>query len=1119
MNPAHLNHPGGHGPSDIPLGLESGIEPQSSRLSPLTGRDAEVDLLADRWELASDGMGQVVLISGEAGLGKSRLAHSVKTLVQNAANPPTTTPGAGSPLIEWRCSQRFENTGLHPVTEYLGRLLGFGPEEPSATRFDRLAQHLEDCGLNQPEVVALFARLLFLPPDERYPAPGLSPVRERERTFQVIAEWLYALARRQPILFVIEDLHWIDASSLEFLGQFLAGSVHHRILTVLTYRPEFLPPWPPAPHHTSIALNRLTRRQVTQLMEKSIGGKLPETLVAQVYQRTRGVPLLVEEFTRMARESAIFEQEHEREVPATLQQLVMTRLDRMASNREVAQLAATLGREFDYEMLAAVVSVDEQTLQAELAKLAAAEILFRKGSPPRCTYLFKHALLEEALHNALEAAQRQQFHRQVAEVMEARFPHSAEQAPELFAVHFTEAGLVDKAVRYWLQAGRKSYERSANLEAINHLTRGLEMLRTLDESAERDALELEFLGPLGTAYIATRGYAAPEVAPVFQRACELAARSGETPQAFAMLRGHFAYQIVRGNFRLCTDLAAEAMLFARNLGDSGILMEALFLEGLTKLYRGDFAGARASCTEALDRYDDRQRTAFWATQTGEDSGVAHRCYLSLAFWHLGFPDRALQMNRDALSLARTLNHPFSLEYALHHTGWLHQHCRLGEEAKRAGDEERGIATEQGFLFWHASGSLYTGAGLLLLGRLEEGLAMFQDGLRAYRGTGAGLGLTYYLAILGEAFTQAQRFEEARGAFDEAFALMVQNDERFQEAELYRLRGELHLAEANDEAAAEKCFQQSLAIARHQQSKAWELRTSVSLARLHQRQRRGHDALTIISALLGTFTGGQQMPDFVAAEELLQELRHDRMRDEISAGIKYVRGCIPRPISRADSPVAVDWRYIPSSTLGGDIMGYHWVDDDHLALYLLDVTGHGLDSALLAVTITNVIRSGSLADADLRRPDQVLSALNKAFQGANHGQKYFTIWYGVYRVSNRTLSYASGGHPAAVLVVPGEASPQTFPATGPVMGIVTKMPYPATSTAVPPGARLFVFSDGVFEIRRDKRNIWDLTGCTTHLALLCQQPGNVMDELLTYTQGLRGGPVLDDDFSIIEVQFQ
>ncbi len=1087
-------------------GLGDTDVPRAVPLSPLTGRDAEVSLLADRWEQAQEGMGQVVQIIGEAGLGKSRLVQTIREIAQAEAGQLA--------VIEWRCAERFQSTGLSPVVDHLQRLFAFTPEETPSARLDRLALYLEEFGLGRPETVALFANLIFLPHDARYPAPGLTPVRERTETFRALREWLGACARRQPVLFVIEDLHWADASTLEFLGNFIAGDLCERVLAVLTFRPGFRAPWPAMAHQTSLSLNRLTRRQVAELMQKVAGRDLPAPLVAQIYQRTGGVPLLVEEFSRMARESAIFDNEHTREMPATLQQLVIARLDRMPGDHQVAHMAALLGREFHHELLAAVAGVDELLLQAELAMLGDAEIIYRNGHPPRCTYLFKHALLEEAVRAVPDDASRRRLHGRIAGTMEERFPQLAETQPELLAQHFTEAGVMERAVEYWLQAGRRSHERFANVEAISHLTRGLDLLRTLDESTERDVRELELLQPLGTAYIAARGYAAPEVGPVFDRALALAGSAPRTPRAFAVMRGHFAFQVVRGQFRLCASLAEEAMQLAGELGDPGVLMEALFLQGLTQFYRGDFEGARASFEQALGSHDDRGRTAYWATQTGEDSGVTHRCYLALALWHLGFPAPALAMNREARDLARSLQHPFSLEYALHHTGWLHQHCLLGMETQAAGEEEMRIATEQGFLFWHASGSLYFAAGLLLRGRHEEGLRLFQEALASYRATGAILGLPYYLGILGEAFVKAGRFEEGRRALAEALQLVEENDERFQEAELHRLDGELRLAESGDQEAASTCFRSALEIARRQGSRAWELRATVSLARLQHRQGR-HEAFTILANASNGFDKGFETPDLAEAAALLKELGNERMRDDIAAGIKYVRDCIPPPLD--GRVAAVDWRYVPSSTLGGDAIGYHWLDAEHIALYLIDVTGHGLDSALLSVTITNVIRSGSLAGADWRKPCSVLGSLNDAFQGSRHGHKFFTIWYGVYHTGTRCLTYASGGHPSAIAVVPGRPEPIVFPATGPMMGISLGMEFSATESVLPPGTRLFIFSDGVFELRRDRRPVWDLSSCIAYLALHGAREEQIMDALLAHIRGLRGSALLDDDFSFIDVR--
>jgi serine phosphatase RsbU (regulator of sigma subunit)/predicted ATPase len=1114
-----------HGEAEAPAPLA---------LTPLTGRDTELSLLKDRWEQAQEGMGQVVLLVGQAGLGKSRLVQTLTERVQaqatDASGTVTGEPSSAvidqdSLVIEWRCSQHFHNSELHPVSDYFQRFLDTGRDPTPTARFDRLARHLENYDLCRPELVALFAKLLFLPPDERYSAAGLTPAREREETFRALRQWLIAYSGKRPVLFVVEDLHWIDASTLEFLRHFIGAGPHDRILTLLTFRPDFKTPWPSLAHQTTLALNRLTRRQVAEWMRRDAGAALPESLAAQIYERTSGVPLLIEEFTRMARESMVFESPvvapsrgaalPPRELPQTLQELVIARLDRMLSNREVAQFAATLGREFDYELLAAVVTVNEQTLQAELAKLVSAGILYVKGQPPACAYLFKHALLEEALYGAIGEPKCQGFHRRVAEVMEARFAHLAETQPELLAHHFVEAGIIEKAIEYSLKAGLRSRDRFAHVEAISHLTNGLTLVEKLEASPERDARELELLGPLGTAYIASRGYAAPEVGPVFRRARALCERVGQTPQLFTMMWGNFAFHIVRGDFRICTELADEAMAFGERLDDAGILMEALFLKGLTRLYRGDFAGARDCCARAIADFDNRERTAFWAALVGEDAGVTHRCYLALALWHLGFPDQALQLNAEMLDLARTINQPFTLEYALHHTAWLCQHCRLGMQVQAAGDEQIQIAAEQGFLFWHASGTLYAAGGLILEGRLDKGLRLLQDGLEAYRGTGAKLALPYYLGMLADGCTQTGRFAEARAALNEGLTLAEENDERFYEAELHRLRGELLLAESGDQGAAEECFHLALETARRQQSKAWELRATTSLARLWQKQGRREEAFRALSTVYGVFPAGFTIPDLVDAATLLENLGDERMRAEFAAGIRYVRDCIPSPM---DGLVSVDWRYLPASTLGGDTIGYHWVDDHHLALYLIDVTGHGLDAALLSVSVANVIRAGALPGADMKQPDQVLAKLNDAFQGEQHGERFFTIWYGVYDCASRTMTWAGGGHPPSIVLLPGEPKPLLLPSAGLIMGVLRGIGFPAQSCRIPTNARLLIFSDGVFEIFRDGREVWNLDACIAHLAALADRQGSLMDELLAHVQHLSGSSSLDDDFSIIEARF-
>jgi serine/threonine protein kinase/tetratricopeptide (TPR) repeat protein len=846
-------------------------------LTPLTGRDHEISLLQARWEQAQEGMGQVVLLVGEPGLGKSRLVHTLKQHVR----VQTGDSEEDAPIIEWRCSPHYQNTGLHPAVDYYERSLGFGREEPPQARFDRLLRRLEQDDLAHPEAVALWAALLSLPTPDRFPPLSLSPVRQREETFQAMLEWLRVRAARRPTLFVVEDLHWVDASTLEFLGQFLAEGLHDSILTLLTFRPEFKTPWPALAHQTSLALTRLTRRQVGDLMRKKAGGALPDAVVDQIYDRAGGVPLFVEEFTKLVQESGVLDSTGQsstlpgvlpaHEIPATLQDLVMARLDRMEGGRELAQLAAVLGREFGYELLAAVAALDEPALQAELARLVQAELLYQKGRPPRSTYIFKHALLEDALYNALVKTKRQQFHRRIGEVLEERFPQTAETQPELLAHHFTEAGLTEKAVGYWLAAGQRSRERSAVHEAIGHLTKGLALLSTLAETRDRDERELQFLTTLGPAYIAARGYAAPEVGPTLLRARELCQRRNDPQQLFGIMLGMWEWRIVRGDLRLGMDLAGQGMALAERLEDPGILMEALFMPGVTMFYRARFADARACYEKALAGYDDRERTKFWTAYTGHNAGVTHRCYLALALWHLGYPDQARAVDREARELARTIGHAFTLGHAVDFTAFLCHYCRLGAEVRAAAEEEIAIGTEQGFQLWQALGTLHKGAGLLLEGRREEALGVLLKGFSAFRATGAEVRVPAYLGMLGDVYTQSGRFADARKALNEGLAVAEKNDDRCHEAELHRLQGELLLAESPDEAAAEGYFRQAIETARAQQSRAWELRATMSLARLRQRQGRRNEARLALAAIYDTYTEGFTTPDLMDAAALLDSL--------------------------------------------------------------------------------------------------------------------------------------------------------------------------------------------------------------------------------------------------------
>ncbi|HEY7493108.1 MAG TPA: adenylate/guanylate cyclase domain-containing protein, partial [Candidatus Tectomicrobia bacterium] len=526
-----------------------------SGLTPLVGREAEVLLLLERWAHSQDGRGQVVLLSGEAGIGKSRL---VEVLRQHVINQ-------GATRMVFRCSPYHQQSALSPVIDHLRQFLYWDSMEAPETRLEALEQALRTSRLPLEEVTPLFAALLSLPHPARYPLLNLTPQRQRQKTHDALVAWLLEEAEQQPILAVWEDLHWADPSTLEVLGLMLDQLPTARMLTLLTCRPEFHPPWAGRSHLTQVTLTRLGHPQVQAMLTSLTGGKaLPAAVVEQIVAKTDGVPLFVEELVKMILESGLVREEGDHYVltgplpplaiPSTLHDSLMARLDRLATVKEVAQLGATLGRTFAYELLQAISPLDEATLQQGLRQLVEAELVYQRGVPPQATYTFKHALIQEAAYQSLLRSTRQQFHQRIAQVLEARFPITVETQPELVAQHYTEAGLTEQAVVYWQRAGQQASERSAHLEAISHFTTGIALLRTLPETPEHTRRALTLHLALGAALQVAKGQAAPEVEHAYLQARALCQQVGETPELVPVLFGLWRFYLVRAQLHTAREL-------------------------------------------------------------------------------------------------------------------------------------------------------------------------------------------------------------------------------------------------------------------------------------------------------------------------------------------------------------------------------------------------------------------------------------------------------------------------------------------------------------------------------------------------------------------------------------
>ena len=847
-----------------PSDAQTRIEVAGTGLSPLVGRDQEVGLLCDRWEQVKEGLGQVALVVGEPGIGKSRLIHALKEQVG-------LTDAVGSCVAEWRCSPYYTNTALYPAIDYFERKLALDEAASADERLARLVEMLAGFGLDMPDTVPLFAALLSIPTGDAYPPLAFSPQRQKERTLEVLLSWArqYALAR--PMLFVVEDLHWIDATSLEFLGLLTEQCLADRVLALFTFRPDFTPAWARRAHQTQVALNRLTRRQTAELIRKRAGAEVPQEWIDRLTARTDGVPLFVEEFTRMALESGFEGAASDTAIPATLSDLLMARVDRLAGTRELIQLGAALGREFSHEMLHAVAPHDEGSLQCELAKLVDADILYPKGLPSARTYVFKHALIQDAAYQSLVRSKRQHLHRTIARVLEEKFPARVEAQPEWVAHHHTEAGSLPEAVVYWERASGRAMARFAHAEAIGHLKRGLELLARLPPGPDHDRTELRFQGQLTVALATTRGWAAPELAAVHARARELCLKLHEDASLFHTMWGTWAWRLLRTELDIAKTLSDELLELARSWKDPGCEVEALWAVGCTSLFRGEF-GRGAEVLARAAALHEPARSRQHAQATGQDTTGTIAVYRAWMEWFLGRPERALSLGQEAVARAKALRDPFTEAFSVYHYGATLQLARQASGVAQMADATLALAEEQSYEVWKGLGALCRGAGQLLAGKPADAARSLRAGLERYQSSGARLSSSYYLCHLAEACRQVGRLDEAWQAVERGLEFVATSRERVAEAELLRLRGELVLArtpDAHDE--AEACFARALAVAQEQDARGWALRASMSLARLRHRQGRNAEATAALLPVYAGFAEGHATPDLVDARGLLDRL--------------------------------------------------------------------------------------------------------------------------------------------------------------------------------------------------------------------------------------------------------
>jgi class 3 adenylate cyclase/predicted ATPase/ABC-type transport system involved in cytochrome c biogenesis ATPase subunit len=867
---------------------------RAAGLTDLIGREDELDFLLERQRLAWKGEGQIVLISGEPGIGKSRLAAA---LAERIAGEPHTR-------LRYQCSPYHTNSALRPFIAQLERAAGFKADDTSAQRLDKLEAILA-VGVSQLQAVApLFAALLAIPFGERYPPLALSSTQQRRRTLAALLDQFEGLARRQPILLSFEDAQWADATSLELLDLAVERVRQLPVLALFTFRPEFEPPWVGLPNVGTLTLGRLDPNDVENMVARVTGGRvLPAEVMKQIVAKTDGNPLFVEELTKTVLEAGILVENHDGyrldgplpplAIPETLQDSLMARLDRLAPVREIGQVGAAIGREFSYSLVQALVGRDESALKHALAQLEQAELVFRRGEPPDAVYSFKHALVRDAAYESLLKSRRQQLHGQIARALEQRFADIVASQPEIVAQHFTEAGLVEAAIDYWLKAGHLALSRSANAEAVKHLRQGIELTRSLPPSPERVRKELDFYLALGPAVAATEGDAAPETSRVFSHARALLGKGGTLMEQMTVLWGAYLAHSMRAEYTAARDVAQQCLALGAHHEHPGISALAHRFMGQTLHFMGAFVDARVHLERALDLCAANPETVTSYRRFGTDDRVNALSFLAPTLLLLGYPEQSVAAAAQAVSRAQTIGLAYSTALALSHVAFL---GTIGCDPQRAAahaDEAIALSAEHGLASPGHRAGFFRGALLAQSGDLQHGIELMRNAIAAAEGSAERNRRTLYLCHLASAHASLGQPEVGLGLLDEAIQTAEITSERFFEAELHRLRGEMLLS-LGKKAEAEAGLRRALTVAREQQAHWWELRAATSLAKLWHYEGRSIEARSFLELVYSWFIEGFDTPYLKNAKALLDELK-DLSGPQTQAGRRGNRSAFGRSV--------------------------------------------------------------------------------------------------------------------------------------------------------------------------------------------------------------------------------
>ena len=846
-------------------------------LTPLVGRDEHIDQILRRWELARSGNGQVVLLGGEAGIGKSRISA---TVVERITERHTT--------LRLFCSPSRANSALYPFINQLECAARFDRKDLPQAKVLKLDALLA-ANAASPEDKAAIVELLSLPNSNPY--PWLDFPRQRKRkTLDALSGQLEALSRKRPVVAIFEDLQWADPTSIELLGLTIEGIRPMRVLAIISFRPDFAPPWSGQPQVTTLMLNRLEPQDAEAMVEWIAGSEaLPMDVRQEIVERTSGVPLFIEELTKAMLEAGPVELRARvalsggpslvRRIPATLHASLMARLDRLGSAKEVAQIGAAIGREFSYELLAGVARLTETELQRGLNRLVQAGLLFRSDEDSNGHYLFKHALIQDEAYSTLLRGRRHELHARIVEVLEEKFQTTCEAEPELLAHHCAEAAVVAKAVQYWRKAGQQSISRSALTEAVTQLKRGLELAARAELTSELRSEQLVLQVALATTLVHIQGYAAPEVINAFEDARLLVERArslGEQPTdlllQFSIMYGLWVANYVAIDANRMLERAKEFLDLAEGQQSSAPKLVGHRIMGTSLFMQGRFDGALIHLNQAVAMYQPEQHRGL-TTRFSQDIGISALSFRSWTLWHLGYPDAAVKDAKELLAKARDLGEVTTLTYALFHVVIPEVLSGRVAEAEVRLDELMSLTERHGLFFWKSLGLFLQGWCLYLSGRATDAARTLNAAFAMYSSTGSTLFTPIFLGILAGAYAQEGRMKESLEAINEGLLAVERTNERWAEAELYRLLGELRLsAPGSDHKEAEQCLQKSMAIARRQHAKSYELRTASSMARYYLKCDNRTKARDALAPVFGWFSEGSGTPDLEDANALMQSLQ-------------------------------------------------------------------------------------------------------------------------------------------------------------------------------------------------------------------------------------------------------